>query len=101
MTTPNINQLLALPFKKREVKNREQFLGIWTANKEYVRKVTGAKGTYQANKALRLSEEFKWPDISPSYPGVCIFYSKLCSDQQSISITVNKLELVFWACTGV
>ena len=60
MTTPNINQL-ALPFKKREVKSREQFLGIWSRSKEYVKRASGARGQYQANKALRLSEEFEWP----------------------------------------
>ena len=80
-----------MPFKKREVKTREQFLGIWTDSKEYVRRVTGAKGTYQANKALRLSEEFRWPDTSPSYPGVFIFYGSanniLSNDKNS---DINK-----------
>lgn len=60
MTTPNINQL-ALPFKKREVKSRQQFLGIWSKSKDYVKSASGARGQYQANKALRLSEEFEWP----------------------------------------
>jgi hypothetical protein len=63
VNTPNINQL-ALPFKKRPVKSREQFLGLWTAGKNYVRNVSGAKGAYQANKELRRSEEFQWP-VSP------------------------------------
>ena len=32
--------------------------------KDYVRKASGVggEGSYQQNKALRLSEEFKWPD---------------------------------------
>ena len=63
MTTPNINQL-ALPFKKREVKSRQQFLGIWSKSKEYVKRASGARGQYQANRDKRLSEEFEWP-VSP------------------------------------
>ena len=63
VTTPNINQL-ALPFKKREVKSRQQFLGLWSQSKDYVRRASGAKGQYQANKEGRLSEEFPWP-VSP------------------------------------
>ena len=68
VTTPNINQLLALPFKKRPVTSREQFLGIWNSSKMYVRTVSGKHGDYQANKALRRSEEFQWPISSPE-PG--------------------------------
>ena len=63
VTTPNINQL-ALPFKKREVKSRQQFLGLWSQSKDYVRRASGARGQYQANKEVRLSEEFPWP-VSP------------------------------------
>ena len=94
-----------MPFKKREVKTREQFLGIWTDSKEYVRRVTGAKGTYQANKALRLSEEFRWPDTSPSYPGVFIFYGSanniLSNVKTAMLLVVTMKILVFWAGTGV
>ena len=34
----------------------------WNDAKEYVRKVSGGRGgSYQENKAVRLSEEFSWP----------------------------------------
>ena len=65
MTTPNINSLISMPFKKRPVKSREQFLGIWTEKKAYVARVGGKGASYQENKALRRSEEWPWPDASP------------------------------------
>ena len=33
----------------------------WSNKKEYVRKVTGHGGTYQANKAKRMSDSIPWP----------------------------------------
>ena len=78
VNTPNINQFLALPFKKRPVQSREQFLGLWTEGKNYVRNVSGAKGAYQANKELRCSEEFQWP-VSPQIePGLYQLQSRGC-----------------------
>ena len=65
VTTPNINSLISMPFKKRPVKSREQFLGIWTEKKAYVARVGGKGASYQVNKALRRSEEWPWPDASP------------------------------------
>ena len=65
VTTPNINSLISMPFKKRPVKSREQFLGIWTEKKAYVARVGGKGASYQENKALRRSEEWPWPDASP------------------------------------
>ena len=64
MNTPNINSLLAVPFKKEPVPDREEFLGTWNESKEYVRKASGSSGTYHANKSQRLSEEFNWPSSS-------------------------------------
>ena len=61
VTTPNINQMLALPFKKEPVESRDKFLGSWSGAKEYVRKSSGGSGTYQENKIKRMSEEFEWP----------------------------------------
>jgi hypothetical protein len=43
---------LALHFKKEPVKNSKEFLGVWSEAKDYVRKVGGHKGSYQANKAV-------------------------------------------------
>ena len=68
VTTPNINQILALPFKKRPVESRDEFLGLWTSGRDYVRTVSGKHGAYQENKALRRSEEFKWPNSLPNQP---------------------------------
>ena len=70
VTTPNINNLLALPFKKRPVINSNKFKAVWTDKKEYVRKVTGHGGSYQVNKAKRMSESFPWPG-SPVETGIC------------------------------
>ena len=64
MTTPNINNKLALPFKKRPVTNREQFRGIWSEKKAYVGRVGGKGASYQENKAERRSMEWPWP-VSP------------------------------------
>ena len=59
-----------MPFKKDPVKSSGEFLGQWSEMKEYVRKVGGHGGTYKANKTQRLSEEFPWPDIQLSDPGI-------------------------------
>ena len=69
VTTPNINHLLALPFKKQAVQSREKFCGIWTSKKEYVRSVSGGGGAYQVNKEKRRSEEFEWPKSPHSQTG--------------------------------
>ena len=69
VNTPNIN-LLALHFKKVPVKNSKEFLGVWSEAKDYVRKVGGHKGSYQANKAERLSEDFSWPDSPSCHSGM-------------------------------
>ena len=64
MTTPNINKLISLPFKKRPVSNREQFCGIWLEKKAFVARVGGKGASYKENKAQRRSEEWPWP-VSP------------------------------------
>ena len=60
---------MALPFKKRPVDSRDEFLGLWTTSKDYIRSVSGKHGAYQENKALRRSEEFKWPSSPPGQQG--------------------------------
>ena len=70
VNTPNINQLLALPFKKRPVESRQQFMGLWTASKDFIGTASGARGQYQANKEQRHSEEFVWPESPQNKPGV-------------------------------
>ena len=72
VNTPNINALLALPFKKRPVESRQQFMGLWTASKDFVRTASGARGQYQANKEQRRSKEFVWPESPQNKPGVFI-----------------------------
>ena len=69
VTTPNINSILALPFEKRPVTSSKDFRTVWSAKKEYVRKVTGQGGSYQANKEKRRSESFPWPG-SPAESGI-------------------------------
>ena len=69
VTTPIINSVLALPFEKRPVTSSKDFRTVWSAKKEYVRKVTGHGGSYQANKEKRRSESFPWPG-SPSESGI-------------------------------
>jgi hypothetical protein len=63
--------MLALPFMKEPVKSSKEFLGVWTDTKAYVRSVSGHGGSYQTNKAQRLSEEFSWPEdpLPPSQSG--------------------------------
>ena len=75
MTTPNINNLLALPFKRRPIESREEFIPVWSTTKEYVRSVGGQRGSYQANKAERLSEEFSWPKSPAGQTGKLSFSS--------------------------
>ena len=65
MSTPAVNTLLALPYKKRPVSSSSSFKAAWTEQKEYLRKVSGRGGLYQENKERRRSESFPWPD-SPS-----------------------------------
>ena len=69
VNTPNINSLLALPYKKEPVQSSKEFLGQWTDMKEYIRKVGGRGASYQVNKAQRLSEEFSWPETQSVQPG--------------------------------
>ena len=71
VTTLNIKSILALPFyfEKRSVTSSKDFRTVWSAKKEYVRKVTGQGGSYQANKEKRRSESFPWPG-SPAESGI-------------------------------
>ena len=62
VTTPNINNQLALPYKKRPVKTSSTFKTVWSGQKEYLRKVGGKGGLYKENKEKRKSESFPWPD---------------------------------------
>ena len=64
VTTPNINKMIALPFKKRPVSSREQFCGLWSEKKAFVARVGGKGASYKENKAQRRSEEWPWP-VSP------------------------------------
>ena len=68
VTTPNINNQLALPYKKRPVETSSTFKTVWSGQKEYLRKVGGKGGLYKENKEKRKSESFPWPD-SPDMPG--------------------------------
>lgn len=69
VNTPNINNLIALPFKKRKVGSSQDFRGVWSAKKDYVRSVSGKGGAYQENKSRRRSETFPWPETSSQEPG--------------------------------
>ena len=71
VNTPNINSLLALPYKKRPIVSSTGFKTVWSEQKEYLRKVTGkgGKGSYQENKERRRSENFPWPESPTSAPG--------------------------------
>ena len=69
VNTPNINTLLALPYKKRPVGSSQAFRGVWSAKKEYVRGVSGKGGEYQVNKSRRRSETFPWPESSSQESG--------------------------------
>lgn len=62
VTTPNINNQLALPYKKRPVDTSSAFKAVWSTQKEYLRKVGGKGGLYKENKEKRKSESFPWPD---------------------------------------
>lgn len=68
VTTPNINNQLALPYKKRPVDTSSTFKAVWSGQKEYLRKVGGKGGLYRENKEKRKSESFPWPD-SPATSG--------------------------------
>ena len=68
VTTPNINNQLALPYKKRPVETSSTFKTVWSGQKEYLRKVGGKGGLYKENKEKRKSESFPWPD-SPNMSG--------------------------------
>ena len=68
VTTPNINNRLALPFKKRFVSSREEFLGVWSEKKDFVARVGGKGSSYQVNKAQRRSEDFPWPPSPQGKP---------------------------------
>ena len=67
VTTPNINSLLAIPFKKEPVDSSKEFKTEWSAKKEYVRRVTGHGGSYQANKERRRSESFPWHNLGRTF----------------------------------
>ena len=54
--------MLAGPFKKEPVLTSKEFINVWSEAKDYVGKVGGPRGSYQANKAKRLSEDFSWPE---------------------------------------
>ena len=70
MTTPNINNLIAIPYKKPEVENREEFLEIWKEKKTYVDRAGGGRNiSYQEVRAIRRSEEYPWPEPEPGEGG--------------------------------
>lgn len=53
-------------FKKYPIESSKEFKTEWSAKKEYVRRVTGHGGSYQANKEKRRSESFPWPSSGRS-----------------------------------
>ena len=61
VTTPNINNQLALPYKKRPVETSSTFKTVLSGQKVYLRKVGGKGGLYKENKEKRKSDS---PDIS-------------------------------------
>ena len=98
MTTPNINNLVALPFKKRPVTNREQFRGIWSEKKAYVGRVGGKGASFQENKAERRSMEWPWPVSAPiqSNPeGISIFFLKY---SMQLSLFFMNFISIFFKC---
>ena len=89
VNTPNINNQLAIPYKKEAVLSSTEFLGKWSEMKDYVRRVNGHGGSYKANKVQRLSEEFPWPEEIPEEPGE----DKI----KPFKIWMNIINWAYWA----
>ena len=72
VNTPTINSQLALPFKKRPVKDSSQFKKEYVEIKNDLRKVSGSSGkvAYQEEQERRKSLPFNWPNASPDYAGM-------------------------------
>ena len=70
--TPVINSQLAIPFKKKPVKDSSKFRQEYANVKSDMRKTTGGLGkdSYQQEKERKRSLPFQWPDISPDYSGI-------------------------------
>ena len=110
VNTPTINSQLALPFKKRPVKDSSQFKKEYVEIKNDLRKVSGSSGkvAYQEEQERRKSLPFNWPNASPDYAGmkcnlqVCrdvhVIYFTSCGHTlahagRSFKITVQNFQL--------
>ena len=81
-------------------------MGLWSKSKDFVRRASGARGSYQANRELRRSGEFVWPEGSQVEPGLCfaIYLFLSCYLSHMICqfmtlfvsfLTLGALEVVF------
>ena len=68
VNTPSINSRLALPFKKRPVKDSSKFIKEYADIKDDLRKITGGLGkqNYQEKREKKKSLPFPWSAASQS-----------------------------------
>ena len=59
---------------------------MWSTTKAYVGSVGGQRGSYQANKAQRLSEEFSWPKSPAGQTGMLSIFSGKAKCNLSVSV---------------